>query len=405
MGLIEAVVPARLGPEFRKVLASQWATNLGDGISLAAAPLLIAGATDDPLLVAGAVFVQRAPWLLIGLQAGVLADRLDRRRLLVAANAARALVLALLVAAVASDSISPALILVTFFVLALAEVLADTTAGTILPMVVKPDDLTVGNARLQFGFMALNQLAGPALGGALFAIGREVPFLAQATIMAFGALVLARLRLPDAERPERGQSIRRDIVDGARWMWGHGAMRTLAITIIVFNVTFGASFSLLVVLASERLDLGELGFGMLTASTAVGGAVGAALFGSLERLAGHTWIMRIGLIIESLTHLVLAVTTTAWIAFAALVAFGVHIGCWSTIVPSVRQRVVPEPLQGRVHAVYMVGLNLGLLIGAALGGLLARIGDITWPYWFAFGGSAVTVALIWRPLQELSAPA
>ncbi len=403
MGVIEAIAPQRLGLGFRQVLASQWATNLADGIALTAAPLLISSATGDPALIAGAVFVQRAPWLLIGLQAGVIADRFDRRRIVTFANVARAAILAVLVLGITSTAVGPITILAVFFVLAIAEVLADTTAGTILPMIVEPDDLTLGNSRLQFGFMSLNQLAGPAIGGALFALGSEVPFVAQGVAMAFGAIVIARIELPDAERPDSTPSVWRDIVDGAGWMWGHGAMRTLAITIFVFNLTFGASFSLLVVLATERLGLGEAGFGLLTATTAVGGAAGAAVYPMLESAFGQTWIMRIGLTIESITHLVLATSVSPWPAFAVMIAFGVHVGCWSTIVPSVRQRVVPEPLQGRVNAVYLVGLNLGLLIGAVVGGLLATVGDITTPYWFAFVGSAITVLLIWGPLRQLTA--
>ena len=99
MGVVEAVLPARMGPAFRWLIGATWLSNLGDGIAVAAGPLLIAAQTKDPLLVASGALLQRLPWLLFGLYAGVLADRVDRRAIVVTANALRVLVLAVLAGA------------------------------------------------------------------------------------------------------------------------------------------------------------------------------------------------------------------------------------------------------------------------------------------------------------------
>ena len=88
--LLESVLPARLGRDFRWLVASSWSTNLGDGITVAAGPLLIAAATDDAGLIGLAWMLSRLPWLLFGLYAGVIADRMDRRLIMIVANATRA---------------------------------------------------------------------------------------------------------------------------------------------------------------------------------------------------------------------------------------------------------------------------------------------------------------------------
>ena len=147
-GVVEAVLPARMGTPFRWLVGSSWAGNLGDGIGLAAGPLLVASQTSDPFLVAMGGLLQRLPWLLFGLYAGVLADRVDRRRLVIAVDLLRAGVLVVLTTALVTGRVDVAVVLGTLFLLGTAEVFVDTTTGTLLPMVVDRRDLGIGNARL-----------------------------------------------------------------------------------------------------------------------------------------------------------------------------------------------------------------------------------------------------------------
>ncbi len=408
--LLEAVAPGRLGSRFRWLLASSWVSNLGDGIALAAAPLLVAGQTRDPLLIALAALLQRLPWLVFGLHAGVLADRLDRRRVIIAGNIVRVVVLALLVTLIATGTADVGVILAALFLLGSAEVFVDITTGTLLPMVVDPDDLGIANSRLIFGIMTLNQLAGPAVGATLFAVGSALPFGAQAAAMAFAAVLVARIAVTrtasalDPVGPTPGRSVRRDISSGARWLWGHTQMRTLAITVITFNVTFGAGMSVLVLLAIERLGLGDVGFGLLTSASAAGGALGSMLYTRTERRFGAAQIMRYGLIVEAALHLVFATTTWAWLAMVAFFAFGIHASMWGATATSVRQRAVPEELQGRVGSVYLVGVQGGMAVGAAVGGGIATVWGVTATYWFGFVGSVVILVCIWRELAKIAEP-
>jgi predicted MFS family arabinose efflux permease len=399
---VEAVLPARMGIPFRWLVGSSFLSNLGDGVGLAAGPLLIASQTSDPLLVAAAGLLQRLPWLLFGLYAGALADRVDRRLLVVAVDLMRAGVLAVLTVALVTGRANVVVVLVTMFLLGTAEVFADTTTGTLLPMVVSKADLGIGNARLSAGTLTMNDMAGPAIGASLFAVGMAWPFLVQAVCVALGAVLITRMTVPRLPRPERPSHLRRDIAEGFRWTWGNGAVRTLTITIVAFNVTYGAAWSVLVLYASQRLGLGPVGFGLLTAVGAVGGIAGTLSYDWLERRAGLATLMRAGLIIETFTHLGFALTTTGWVAMAIMFAFGAHTFIWSTTSRTVRMRAVPMNLQGRVGSVYAIGVFGGIVAGQALGGVIARIWGITGPFWFAFVGSGVLVVLIWRSLSLIA---
>ncbi|HET6968327.1 MAG TPA: MFS transporter, partial [Ornithinibacter sp.] len=228
--LLDVVAPPRLGRGFRWLLASSWTTNLGDGIALAAGPLLVASQTRNAILVALAAMLQRLPWLLFGLWAGAVADRVDRRVLVVVSDVLRALVVAVLCLAIATGWVDVTVVLVTMFLYGVAEVFADTASGTLLPMLVQREDLGIGNARLQAGFLTTNQLVGPPLGAFLFAVGAVWPFTVQALCVALGAVLVARVATPHgALRDLAGTHVRRDIADGLRWILHHPPVRTLAL--------------------------------------------------------------------------------------------------------------------------------------------------------------------------------
>ena len=397
--VVEAVCPARLGRSFRWLLMGAWISNVGDGISLAAGPLLVASQTRQPLLVALAALLQRLPWLLFGLYAGVAADRHDRRLMVVTADLLRAGVLAVLSVTIFLGAVNVAIVLLAMFMLGTAEVFSDVTTGTLLPMVVEAEDLGVANARLIFGNITANQLAGPPIGAVLFAAGRALPFVSQATFVALGAILVSRIVLPSVGHVRSAAPGRQQIAEGVRWLWAHAPVRTLTITIVSFNVTFGAAWSVLVLYSSERLGLGAIGFGILTAMSALGGVVGSVSYRRIERRVGLADIMRIGLIIETLTHLTLALTTVPAVAMTTLFVFGIHASIWGTTATSVRQRAVPIEFQGRVGSVYMMGVHGGIVLGAAVGGVIASRWGVAAPFWFAFGGSALILAALWRQLS------
>lgn len=401
--IVEAAVPGRLGRSFRWLLASSVLTNVGDGFALAAGPLLVASQTRDPLVVSMAFFAQMLPTLLFGLVAGAAADRYDRRRILVAVNLGRGLVLAVLAGTIAGGVVTIPLTLAALFVLGTAETFADVGSGSLLPRVVRREDLGIANARLTGAFLLTNQLVAPPIGAFLFAVGMALPFAADAVCFILGALLVSRIVLSAAPEPAGPRSsVRADLAEGLRWLVGNPPMRTLALTILAFNVTFGAAWSVLVLYADEQLGMDEVGFGLLTTAMAVGGLIGTSAYGALERRFSLGDIMRVGLLIETATHLVLALTTSPVVALATFVVFGAHAFIWGTTSTVVRQRAVPDELLGRVTGVYTVGVVLGIVIGTPIGGLLARELGITAPFWFGFVGSAVLVAVLWRQFPKIA---
>ncbi len=400
--LAGVVAPARLGRDFRWLLSSSWVTNLGDGITLAAGPLLVASQTRNPLAVAMAVLLQRLPWLIFGLYAGVMADRVSRRVIVIVTGLVRVAILALLIASILTHRVDTAVVLAALFLFGVNETFGDTTTATLLPMLVGKQDLGIANARSLTGVIVWNQLAGPPVGAALFAAGMAWPFASEAVCVLAGVLLFTRVRLPAQARPDQPTRVRADIAEGWRWLWAHPAIRTLAITVFTFNVTFGAAWSVLVLYARERLGMGAVGFGLITTAMAVGGILGTASYGWLERRVSLGVIMRGGLIIETLTHLALALTRWAWLALVVFVIFGAHTFIWGTTATSVRQRAVPTEFQGRVGSVYLTAVVGGIVIGSAIGGVVAAVGGITAPFWFAFAGSAVILALIWRSLLHIA---
>ena len=403
--VIETVTPSRLGHSFRWLLASSAISNVGDGVALAAGPLLVASLTQDPLLVSFALLAQQLPNLFFGIPAGAIADRFDRRRIVAAVNLVRAAVLVVLAATIVGEVVSIAIVLITLFVLGTAEIFADVSSNSLVPRVVPREHLGVANARLTGSFLLTNQLLGPPIGAFLFSAGMALPFSANAACFALGALLVTRVVTDvvelTAERAVKRHSLRQEMADGVRWLVAHPPMRTLALTIIAFNVTYGAAWSVLVLYASERLGMNAVGFGLLTTAIAIGGIIGTSAYGRLERRFALADIMRGGLVIETFTHLVLALTTSPVVALATMVVFGAHAFVWGTTSTVVRQRAVPDELLGRVTGVYTVGLVGGIVVGTPIGGLLAREFGITAPFWFGFIGSAILVVVLWRQFDNI----
>ncbi len=394
-------MPARLGRRFRWLLSAAIVENAGDGISLAAGPLLVASQTRDPFIVSLAILSQYLPPLLFGVIGGAAADRLDRKRMVVVVNLVRAGVLVVLVTMISTATVNILVVLVTLFVLGTAETFADSASSTLLPGLVAHEDLGIANARMQGAFLLTNQLVAPPIGAFLFAAGMALPFAANAAAFALSAVLITRVATSARATVQDRPGFVSEIAEGIRWLVSHPPMRTLALTIFLFNVTFGAAWSVLVLYAGDRLGLDAVGYGLMTTAVAIGGIIGIVSYGRLTRRFSLANIMRAGLLIETVTHLVLAVTTSAPVALATLVAFGAHGFIWGTTATVVRQRAVPDELLGRVGGVYRVAIVGGIVVGTPLGGAIASAYGITAPFWFAFVGSVVLVVLLWRQFVHI----
>ncbi|MER6948681.1 MFS transporter [Nonomuraea sp. NPDC000554] len=395
---MRALKSARLGADFSKLWTASAVSNVGDGITMAAGPLLVASLTSEPALVAGAAFAQQLPWLIIALISGVYVDRLDRRRLIIAVNILRGLALAVLAAAVATSTASIPLIYLVFFLLGVGETLADTAFSALVPATVAPEQLTRANSRMATTSILGNQILAKPLGGWLFAIGAALPFAADALTFLVAAALTSAVRIPTA-RSTSGDSVREDIVAGIRWLWRHRLLRTLAVTMGVANVAFCAAFAIFALYAQQRLGLTEVGYGLLLTTFGVGGLAGSALAPRLRERFGAKTLLRGGLIVEILTHAILASTTEPLVAAGILIVFGIHSVNWGIIVATQFQQAVPDELRGRVGSVYALTQVSGAAAGSLLSGLIAQAVTITTPFWAATAVMTAIAMVAWRPLR------
>ena len=401
--LIEWISPTKLGRSFRWLLGSTWIANLGDGLSIAAGPLLIASLTRNPFLVSLAAFMQWLPVFIFGLYSGAIADRVDRHRLILITNWLRAVTLATLTSTMFLHIVTVPIVLMALFAIGTADTFAHNAYGAVVPLVVQKSDLGLANSRINFGWTGLSQLAGPPLGAALFGIGMAWPFAAQTICAVTAVLLFAKVVVPPTPTEERErQHIWHDIREGLTWTRHSPAMLALVIQILTFNITFGASWSVLVLFSQERLGMGNIGFGVLSAVAAVGGLLGNATYPWLERHVSLANIMRYGLVLETVTHLIFAITTSPIVAMIIMFFFGIHEANWATTAMSVRQRAVPNELLGRVGGVYQVAMMGGLVVGSLIGGLLATHFGLLAPYWFGFIGCAIMLIAIWRRLGDIA---
>ncbi|GAA1562452.1 MFS transporter [Kribbella sancticallisti] len=397
------VLPAELGRDFRKIWPASAITNLGDGAMIAAGPLLVASITTAPLAVGAAAFVQQLPWLLFALISGALVDRLDRRRVVVAANTFRAVVIGALGFAVLLTGAPLWAVYLALFLMGSAETLADNGSGALLVTAVPKEHLGKANARLYATGTLGNQLGGPPIGALLFAVGAGVPLLLNSATFAIAAALIARVsaRPPVADEPAR-TSLWLDVREGIHWLWNHPGVRTLAWTILVMNTTFCAAFATWVLFARERLGLSDTQYGLLISAGAVGAVCGMPVYRLLEPRVGSLTLLRAGLLVETTVHLLLAVTRNPWVAGATMAVFGVHAVVWGIVSTTARQLATPDALMGRVNSVYTLASIGGAALGSLLGGVLAQQYGLVAPFLVAFVGMVVTTAAAWRPLRYVT---
>lgn len=237
----------------------------------------------------------------------------------------------------------------------------------------------------------------------LFAAGAALPFGIEAVGLVLTAALLAGIRTPPAPEPDQPRErgwLRWDIAEGVRWLWHHPAARLLAVVLCVMNVTFMAAFAVWVLYATQRLGLSEAQFGLLLTASAVGGLIGTAVTGRLTDRFGMTTLLRAGLLIETGVHVVLALTRSPWVAGGVMLLFGAYAALWGIVVATVRQRVVPTRLLGRVSSVYFLLTMGGASLGALGGGFLARSWGLTAPFWLAAADNSVLILLVWRRFTD-----
>lgn len=390
---------------FARYWLSGFLSDFGDGVRLAAFPLLATQLTRSPTAVAAVTAVQQLPWLLMGAGIGVLVDRNDSRRLMAIVGSTQAVIIAGLAAAILAHDAGLGLIYLAAFITGTGSALRVTAAVTCVPRLVEPAGLEQANARVVTGQIVGNELAGPAAGGWLFGLAAVLPFAVNTGTLGIAVLLL--VTLPSVFRPvsqERAggyvsplAAASRDLREGVRWLWQHSEMRNVTIASAVVCAMDSAWFAVLVLYVIQILHQRAGAYGVLLAVGALGGvAIGAVGARVLRRLGPWPSLLASGLAMaasQAGLGLTGSITVAAVMMFASSGAFAL----FNITAVTMRQRQVPEGMLGRVSGLYLAVSRSAEVLGALVGGALASSAGIRAPMLVgAIPIAAVMVLLAWR---------
>ena len=365
-----------LGPNYRKLWSSSAVSNLADGIFVVALPLIAVRLTDSPMLVAGVALAGRLPWLVFVLFAGVLADRLDRRITMRNVQLMRVVVVGAMAAMTVTDTLSLPVLYVAAFTLGIGETLFDTAAQSIMPSIVGKDLLSRANSRLYAVELTMNSFIGPPLGGFLVAL--SVPLALGGSALAYGLAAVGLILIVGSFKPvQEGprKSVLRDIREGFEFLWRVRVLRVLAVMVAISNLTSAAYVSVFVLFAVSPgpMGLDEVGYGLLITAMAVGGLIGSVVEERVEARIGRGNVLVMTVVIAGTVTLIPVITAQPLPIAGAMVAMGAGFMMWNIISVSLRQRITPDHLLGRLNATYRLFAWGVMPIGALLGGIVAEL--------------------------------
>ncbi|GAB2684220.1 MFS transporter [Kribbella swartbergensis] len=354
---------------------------LGDGIMFGALPLLAASMTRDPRIVSLTEAVTGIGWLLLGLVSGVMVDRWRRTTTMWIVDAVRAVVAGAFAAAVLLGQESIPLLLMTGFVLGMLAPFFDNASAVVIPDLVAPAALERANGYNQAALVLLANLIGPPAGAALFVLHHGLPILVDAISFAAAAvLVFLVRRAAPARAVSPDRHLGREMTEGLLYLWRHRLLRSLCLLLLVANAVGAGIIAILVLYVLEALHLPEAWFGWLVAVYAVGGVIGAALAPRLARRLSTFTNLIVSMLVLGLAVVVFGLVTELALIIPGAVLMGFGSTWWNVISISLRQRIVPAELLGRVTAVYRMVAFCAAPAGAVSAGFLAHRTDLRTPY-------------------------
>ncbi len=400
------------GAYWRQWVASA-ISNIGDGLNTAAMPLLAYSLTDDSRIIALVSFAAFLPWFLLALPVGVYVDRLDRRRLMVVANVIRAVMFVVVAATAATGTLSVPLLLALLLVVGCCEVVFDSSAQAFLPAIVPPDQLPRANGILFATEVIGNGFIGLPIGAWLWVAAVGVPFGANAAALALAAMLVASIRTtpPRSTTAPSTEKFVPQLKEGLSWLAKHRLLRTLAVMLGITNMAHTMGTALLVKFAAEELGVSEAGYGVLLACMSVGAIVGG--FGG-DRIAGRFGERR-ALLLSYATFgfcmVGFGLAPSAVILTLFAIVEGIAGTVWNVITVSMRQRVIPTELFGRVNSAYRWIGTGSIALGAVIGGQIAHVAGLRAPFLvgagltftaLAFGARVLSAEL--RQVERVPAP-
>jgi MFS family permease len=419
-----AVLPAKepLGRKYAALITASGISNLGDGIGTVAWPWVASLLTRDPIAIALVGVSLRLPWLLFSLPAGVIIDRVDRRRLVLAMDLLRFVLLTGLGAAVwaaeplvlAEGNGLPAvpiywLLLATALIYGCAEVLRDNSAQTLMPAIVPASRLAAANGRMWSVELVGNSLIGPPLAGIIIAVALPLAFVANGFGFVFAALCIFSIKGVFRTKPavEKRHWLA-EIKDGATFLWRNRLLRDMALGVAVMNGMGHLMLVALVLYTQEVLEMSAMQYGLLLTAAAAGGIIGGFCADPLVKRLGPGNALRLTLIASAVQFAIIALFPHAAPVWGALVLAEFFGMVWNTITVTMRQSLVPQHILGRVNSVNRFFGWGSIPIGLLLSGVIVRVAEtitsrelaLAAPFAFAALVMALTTVLLWKQFSN-----
>ena len=373
--------PARLGRDYWRLWWANAISSTGDGAFVAALPLLAVTITRDPRLVSVVTAATYLPWLLLSLPAGAVVDRYDRATLMWRAQTVQAAVVTIIAILIVMHQADIEVLAAGGLLLGSAEVIFSNAAQAVLPALVPPELLPKANGSQQVSLTVGESFLGPPAGSLLFAAAAVLPFGLDAASFAGSAALLARLpRTGHAPKDAKHPRIRAQIAEGLRWLARHRLLRVVAVLLGIYNFANQMGQAILVLLATQTLHVSTRGYGLLLAASAVGSVVGGLVNPILTRRMGMLPSLVLPALVDAAAFVGIGLAPGPVVVAALLASQGFAVAMWNVVTVSLRQRVVPGHLLGRVNSVYRM-LGWGLMpLGALAGGFVAHAAGLRAPY-------------------------
>jgi MFS family permease len=368
-----------LGPAYWRLWWASAVSTTGDGVLVAALPLLAITITRNPLMISLVTAAEFLPWLLLSLPVGVLVDRHDRATLMWRAQVLQGSVIAFLAVLVLLHWTDIAVLAVAAFGLGVGEVVFGNASQSVLPQLVRAEQLPEANGN-QYAVQTIGQeFAGPPLGSVLFTAAAAVPFGLSAASFAGSAALLARLPKHPPDTIPDG-TVRSRVAEGLRWLLGNRLLRVVAVVLGVSSFCNTMGMATLVLLVTETLKVSSRFYGILLAAAAVGSVLGGLLNPRVTRRLGQVPSLVIAMGAVSVIYVGIGLAPNAPVLAVLEVCNGFMVTMWNIVTVTLRQRIVPNEMLGRVNSAYrMIGWGL-MPVGAVAGGLVAHLAGLRAPY-------------------------
>ncbi len=385
-----------LGRPFARLWSGFALASSGDGLAAGAVPLMAVVVNPHPLAVSTVVAADSLPWLLLALPAGAFADRFERGPLMAISNVVRALVILIGAFLILDNRMTLFLLIFVVLINAGARAIYYSSLQAIVPDLVPSDGLEYANGVLTGTEAATEHLAGPVVGTWLFAMTKAVPFFVDAIALVLSCFPFISFR-SKAPRPEGAST---SAWEGARLLFADRRLRILLLMVGSLAGLQGMEAGVLVLLATTEWGIREGAYGVFLAAGAAGNLFGSLAANSLVRRFDSARTLIGCALLSGVGYLVMAVAQGWQLAGPAFALVGFAVGAGSVVAISLRQRLTPEDLMGRVGGAWR-GLVWGAApVGALAAGTLAAISGLRLPLVIAGALQCVVALLLARPLLE-----